>query len=362
MHVSRGSHPAESEGRDLVSVPALPAGYGGLAIPQPTAATYDTVTEGKTGWRFLFTRRWLIFVIGFVVYAIGCAAGVIWQWQLGQQITQFNAIVSANFEAPAVPLDRVLGSPAAYRASDQWRPVTATGTYLASQQVFVRDRTCGSNTGFEILTPLRLADGRLFVIDRGCVSSSSADPNRPTFTAAPPAGTVAVTARIVAGETAKGNAAPQGDQLDAIVLSQVAARTGGSVYTGAYGMLVSQAPTPARSLHRVLTGRPTIDASAQWGTIFGTALYAIVGLVIFGYALREKFRWVNRFDPRLWRRELRRIQRLARKPYSDAEIEDLLVDGYSLDTIRALGAAAASESRGEMRSLGAPPPTPREPQ
>jgi hypothetical protein len=68
-----------------------------------------------------------------------------------------------------------------------------------------------------------------------------------------------------------------------------------------------------------------VDASAQEGTIFGTVLYAIVGLVIFGYALRSKFRFVNRFDPRLWQREWKRIQRKAAKPLTDAEIEDLQI-------------------------------------
>jgi cytochrome oxidase assembly protein ShyY1 len=328
---------------------------GGLAIPVPTAATYDTATEGKTGWRFILTKRWIAFIVGVIVYAGGCAAGVIWQSQLGQQIAQFNATVSRNFDATAVPLDGVLPSLGAYSASEQWKPVTATGTYDVSKQVYVRDRTCGDDTGFEVLTPLRMPTGRVFVIDRGCVASSSTNPNNPTTTAPPPAGTVTVTARIVAAEAAKGTVVASeadqsevGNQVDSIDLGQIAPRLGAPTYTGAYGLLVSQQPTAAHSLHRVLTGKPTVDASAQEGTIFATVLYALVGLGIFGYALREKFRFVNRFDPRLWAREWRRIQRLARKPYTDAETEDLLIDGYPLPNIAALNIAAKREPRPEL--------------
>lgn len=314
--------------------------FTGLAIPQQTAATYDTVTEGKTGWRFVLTPRWIVFVLGVIVYAAGCTAGVIWQWQLGQQIAQFDSAVSQNFDAPAVPLARVLPSLGSYSASEQWTPVTATGTYLVSKQLYVRNRTCGSDTGFEVLTPLRTTGGGMFVIDRGCVDSSSTDPNRPPLAAAPPSGTVSVTARIVASEDPEGTATTAGDQVDSIDLTRIATRLGEPTYTGAYGMLASQRPAAARSLHPVLSGKPTVDGSAQWGTIFATVLYAIVGLVIFGYALREKFRFVNRFDPRLWRREWKRIQRLARKPYTDAEIEDLLIDGYPLAAIPSIAAAA----------------------
>lgn len=319
-----------STGAELVATRAQR--FAELAIPVPTAATYDTATEGKTGWRFVLTRRWVAFVVGVIVYAGGCVAGVVWQAQLGAQISRFNATVSRNFSAAPVPLARVLPTTSAYRASSEWKPVTATGTYATAQQLYVRNRTCGSNTGFEVLTPLRLTGGRMLVIDRGCVSSSSANPNDPKSPAPPPTGTVTVTARIVASESPQGSISATeaaeksvADQVDSIDLPAIAKRLGAPTYTGAYGMLVSQSPTPATSLHAVLSGRPSVDASAQEGTIFGTVLYAIVGLAIFVYALRQKFRFVNRFDPRLWQREYRRIQRQAARPLTDAEIEDLQV-------------------------------------
>jgi cytochrome oxidase assembly protein ShyY1 len=348
------------DGNEVVSTPAS-SRFAGLAIPVPTAATYDTVTEGKTGWRFVLTGRWIAFVLGVIVYAAGCAAGVIWQAQLGAQIDQFNATVSRNFDAPPVRLDRVLPSLTAYSAAEQWTRVAAIGSYLDSKQLYVRNRTCGDDTGFEVLTPLLLPTGRVLVIDRGCVDSSSLNPNDPLKPAPPPSGTVSVVARIVASEPPQGavSASEAGqrvdaNQVDSIDLRQIAPRLAAPTYTGAYGMLVSQRPAPASSLHPVLSGRPTVDASAQQGTIFATILYALVGAIIFGYALREKFRFVNRFDRRLWAREWRRIQRLARKPYTDAEIEDLLIEGYPLASIPVLEAPTRRDRRRELETGGAP--------
>jgi cytochrome oxidase assembly protein ShyY1 len=342
----------DSERKDLA--PTRPQSFGGLMLPVQTAATYDTVTEGKTGWRFLITGRWIAFVLGAAVYLAGCVGGVLWQASIGQQIATFNATVSRNFDAPAVPLDRVLPSLNSSEASRQWKPATATGTYVTAGQLYVRARTCGADTGFEVLTPLKLAGGREFIVDRGCVDASAANPNVPVAAAAPPTGAVTVTARVVASEAAKGSvtasqADEQGtDQVDSIDLPSIAARTGTPTFTGAYGLLVSQSPAPARSLHSVLAGRPTIDESLQAGTIFATVLYVIVGLVIFGYALREKFRFVNRFDPRLWAREWKRIQRLARKPYTDAETEDLLIDGYPLGNIHSNEVASQQKPSREL--------------
>jgi len=340
----------EPDGNELAK---RPQPYGGLAIPVPTAATYDTVTEGKTGWRFVLTGRWIAFIIGVLLYAAGGVAGVIWQVGLSEQISQFNATVSRNFNAPAVPLASVLPSLGSYTAAEEWKPVTATGTYLPSKQLYVRDRTCGSDTGFEVLTPLRMTNGRLFVVDRGCVRSSSANPNDPVATAAPPTGTTVITARVVASEAAKQSVTAAqsskaaADQVDSIDLPNLAKKLDAPTYTGAYGMLVSQSPAPAKALHGVLSGRPSVDASVQQGTIFGLVLYGLVGVGIFIYALRTKFRLVNRFDPRQWAKEWRRIQRAARKPYTDAEVEDMLVAGVPLNRVPVMEAETRRAGTGD---------------
>ncbi len=324
---------AEADRAELAELAREFRSYG-LAIPVPTAATYDLSTEGKTGLRFLLTRRWLIYFAAAILFVGSLLAAAVWQVGQWQQINAYNATVIANFGKSAVPLDRVLPTLDAFENSKQWMPVTVGGTYSASQQLVVRNRTCATIDGSEVLTPLRTSTGKVFVIDRGCVAGSVAP--------APPAGPVDVTAHVVAGEGYRGR--PAGNQLDSIDLTQVASTLGAPTYTGAYGLLISQEPA-AKALAPVIQGRPILDSSGQSATTFAIGLYLIVGLVIFGAALRDKFRWVNRFDPRLWRRELKRIQRLARKSFSEEELEDQWIDRGSAPRVAALGSGSADRSR-----------------
>src|SRR5699024_756575 len=77
---------------------------------------------------------------------------------------------------------------------DEWRPVTATGTYLADKQVLARLRTLDNDPAFEVLTPLRLDDGGTVIADRGYVRpDQQMDPPQ---IAPPPAGTVTLDGRV----------------------------------------------------------------------------------------------------------------------------------------------------------------------
>ena len=42
-----------------------------------------------------------------------------------------------------------------------------TGRYLLDEQVLVRNRPLNGQPGFEVLNPLLLDDGTVFVVDRG---------------------------------------------------------------------------------------------------------------------------------------------------------------------------------------------------
>ncbi len=308
----------------------------GLAIPVPTAATYDNTTEGKTGLRFVLTRRWLVYFAAAVVFVGSLVAAAVWQVGQWQQINAYNSTVVANYGKPVAPLDSVLPTLHSFRSADQWLPVSVSGTYSTAQQLVVRNRTCANIDGSEVLTPLRTAAGNMFLIDRGCVEGS--------VIPSPPSGVVSITAHVVVGESYGGR--PAGNQLESIDLPQIASMLGAPTYTGAYGLLVSQEPA-SKALEPVISGRPILDSSGQSATTFAIGLYLVVGLVIFGAALREKFRWVNRFDPRLWRRELKRIQRLARKKFSEEELEDQWIDRGTGSSVAALGAGSATDRSGE---------------
>ena len=222
---------AASDRAELAELQEQLRSYG-LAIPVPTAATYDLATEGKTGVRFLLTRRWLIYFAAAILFVGSLVAAAVWQVGQWQQINAYNSTVAGNYGKSAVPLEAVLPTLHSFHDAQQWLPVTVSGTYSTAQQFVVRNRTCANIDGSEVLTPLRTAAGSVFLIDRGCVPGSAIP--------SPPAGVVSVTARLIAGEAYKGR--PFGNQLDSVDLAQAASRLDVPTYTGAYGLLMSQEP------------------------------------------------------------------------------------------------------------------------
>ncbi|AYG05481.1 SURF1 family protein [Gryllotalpicola protaetiae] len=280
------------------------------------------------GWEFTRTRRWILYIVAAVVFAAICGFLSHWQYDRGQQATRYNTRVAANFDATPVTLDSVLPTLDSYDAHDIWKPVTVTGEYLASDQLFVRTRPCGDDTGFEVLTPLRLDSGRIFIVDRGCIDAGS-DPQRPKAEPKPPAGTVSLVARIEPGESTKGSTPAIKNQIESIDLAQIKQRLGdGAVYTGAYGLLDTQTPASATALTTVISGAPTVGTVIHWSYMVQWVLIAMIGFAGLWYGMRTEFRRINADHPEERERARKRRQRAAKKKFTDAEVEDELLDGF----------------------------------
>ena len=76
----------------------------------------------------------------------------------------------------------------------RFRPVTATGAFDAGHQILIDNKVRAGSVGFDVVTPLRLDEGRIVLVDRGFVA---AGPSRELFpTVPPPSGSVTVRGRI----------------------------------------------------------------------------------------------------------------------------------------------------------------------
>ena len=136
-------------------------------------------------YRFLFKPKWLGFhllVVALIVLMVNLG---IWQKHRLEDRREFNAEVRARSSEPIVPIEDVV-TDATDPADVQWRTVTATGTYLADEQVVIVNRSQGGVIGVNVVTPLELDDGRLVLINRGFVPDSETVP-------APTSGVVEVT-------------------------------------------------------------------------------------------------------------------------------------------------------------------------
>jgi cytochrome oxidase assembly protein ShyY1 len=274
-------------------------------------------------YRFLISRRWLAWFA--LVTALAAACAVLGMWQLERR----NAVVSdigrieANYEQSPVPYEEATADFATYDPLREWTPVKLTGEYDTAGQVVVRNRPMNGQPGYEVLTPLRLADGTAVIIDRGWLPIGNDNPGRPDSVPAPPEGTVTVTARIKPGEPAVNRGAPEG-QIASIDLKGYAAQLGYPVQTGAYGLMAAEDPAPAAGAPAQfpkpsLNEGPHLSYSLQWFA-FGVLLF--VGL---GYAARQQ----ARLDREEAGGRPEATKRPGRRPTAE-EAEDALLDaqGY----------------------------------
>ena len=276
-------------------------------------------------WRFAFSRRWLGYLAFAVVFAIACGFLSAWQLARSKEASAANALVAANFDSHPAPLSDVLPSLGAYSKNQQWTRVSVTGAYEPDDEFLVRNRPFNGTPGFEVLTPLRTADGALFIVDRGWVPTGSRA-DAPATVPAAPSGTVTVVARLKGSEQAIPGRTAIGNQLGTIQLSVVKEKLGGAdVYTGAYGLLDSQTPEAAQAPTPTITQAPTEDEGLHWSYMIQWIIFAAIGFFGLGYALRTEYRKRNEDDPAERARAAERQRRRARKRL-DSDVEDELID------------------------------------
>ncbi|MGY4856912.1 SURF1 family cytochrome oxidase biogenesis protein [Cryobacterium sp. AP23] len=279
-----------------------------------------------TGWRFLFSRQWAGYLALTIIFAVVCSGLGMWQLARRAEAQAEISRVDANFDAEAVPVTDALPSLDSFTESQKWLPVELTGTYLRDEELLVRNRTFNINPGFEVLTPLLLANGDVFIVDRGWVPTGE-DQDSPDAVPAAPAGEVTVVARLKQGEPVLAGRSASGNQVATIDLPGIAERLGRDTYTGAYGLMKTEDPAAAERPTAVL--RPVRDEGPHLSYAFQWFVFALMAFVGLGWAARQEFRNINAEVPEEQVRAAERARRQAAKPRSDAEIEDELIDQHS---------------------------------
>lgn len=275
------------------------------------------------GWSFLLSRRWAGYLALTIVFALVSSGLGVWQLARRAEALAEVAKIDANYDSSPVPLAEALPRLDAFDESQKWLPVAFSGTYLTEDELLVRNRPRNVNPGFEVLTPLRLDDGTVFVVNRGWLPNGQAQ-DAPDLVPAAPSGRVTVVARLKAGEPTLPGRTASGNQIATINLVDIAGRLDTPVYTGAYGLLASEDPPaaqrPAAADRPIRDEGPHLSYALQW---FVFALLAFIGL---GWAARQEYRTVNIDDPAERERAKLRARREAARARDDGEIEDAVLD------------------------------------
>jgi cytochrome oxidase assembly protein ShyY1 len=228
-------------------------------------------------YRFLLRPRWLAFTVLCILAVVAMVQLGSWQLHRLDERREFNAEVRSNLARPVEPLDAVLTADAE-RTALEWRRVRLRGTYLADETVLVVNRSQGGRPGRNAVTPLRLDDGRLVLVNRGFVVSSDEVPD-------PPAGEVEVTGLLRDSEVRHRGQPEDAAGVDLIEIRRIdidklAPQLPGET-VGMYIERSTSEPAEAATVQTVvlpeLDEGPHLSYSVQW--------FAFSACVVVGWAL-----------------------------------------------------------------------------
>jgi len=243
-------------------------------------------------YRFLLTPRWL------AAAALTVAASVVmvflgnWQLHRYQERSAINDRIDAAESAAPVPLTSVLARPVAAgqagpgaSADLAWTKVTVTGRFDPAHEIQARGRTVDGSVGFEIVTPLVLADGTAVLVDRGWVPPAEGGAIAAPVVAPAPAGTVTVVGQIHRTESRPAPLERRDGRIDTRRLSipRLAAEMPYPIY-GAYLLDMN----PAAGFTRI-----PVDHEDAWQNAGYTVqwwMFAVMALLAFGWQARKEAR------------------------------------------------------------------------
>ncbi len=230
----------------------------------------------------MFSRAWLLTTWLVLGGSLLCVRLGIWQLDRLAQRRAFNAHVSAMRALPALRL------PSSEDLTQmEWRAVRAEGTYDFEHQVAIRNQYHEDRYGYHLLTPLRLADGRAVLVDRGWIpaegNSQPADWRRYDQ-----AGTVAVSGVIRLSQSrgallgaADPTPGPNPSRLDFWVYVNLE-RIGAQLPYPLLAVYIQLDPEPGRSILPI-PAQPALELSEGPHLGYAVQWFTFAALLTLGY-------------------------------------------------------------------------------
>jgi cytochrome oxidase assembly protein ShyY1 len=238
-------------------------------------------------YRFLFSSKWLGYLLLAAIFASACV--FLGRWQMDRRaetLAEINRVVT-NYSATPVPFADVREEFSQLDPAREWTQVELKGSYLVDGQRIVRNRPLNGQPGYEVVVPFRLRTGETVVIDRGWLPIGNNNPGSPDSVPAPPPGDVTAVVRLKHPEPELQRGAPQG-QLASIDLAAYSAQLGYPLLTGAYGQLASETP-PAAEMPMAFP-KPSTEEGTHLSYSLQWFAFGVLMFVGFGYAARQQAR------------------------------------------------------------------------
>ena len=241
---------------------------------------------------FWLRPKWIVGHVLVVVLVVTFVSLGLWQLRRHDERQSRNAAITARSEVPAVPVGELV--PPGVQSGDvgelEYRQAVATGTYDPEGEVLIRPRSLDGVSGWHVVTPLVLDDGRAVLVTRGFAPGSD-DPEEALRAAAPPAGEVTVTGLVFPTQERRGIGPTDPDEgtlreLARVDIGRIDQQYGGDLLPVHVQLLEQDPPLdPTRfpqQLPRPATeDGPHLSYAVQW------FLFAAVGLVGWPILLRR---------------------------------------------------------------------------
>ena len=242
--------------------------------------------------RFLLSRRWVLFALA--VAFLAWAATLLGQWQFHrlQERKHDNRVIARNLAAAPVPIEEVLSRQQAPRPDDEWRRVTAHGTWDDQHTIVLKYQTRDMGAGVDVVTPLVTDTGTAVLVDRGWMSSENSGSVRPKLPEATP-GKVAITGWV--RQDATGGATEVHDLSTRAISSRAAADVVPHPLYRGFVDLEEETPTPSRRLEPV---ELPDDTSNGPHFFYGLQWWFFGALAVVGFCYLAWDEWRRRREER----------------------------------------------------------------
>jgi cytochrome oxidase assembly protein ShyY1 len=256
---------------------------------------------------FWLRPKWLIGHVLVVALVATCVGLGLWQLRRLDERRDRNAEITARAEVPIAPVEEVV--PPAAGIDDvedlRFRRVSLTGTYDTGGEVLIRPRTQDGVSGWDVVTPLVLRDGRAVLVNRG-FAPLAPEPATARDAAVPPAGPVTVTGLVLPSQVRQGIGPTDPEtgslvELARVDISRVQQQYDRELLPVHVQLETQEPPQGLRQLPQVLP-TPATDEGPHLSYAVQWFLFAGVGLVGWPVLLQRTGREERRPDRRPTRR------------------------------------------------------------
>lgn len=253
---------------------SVPQGAGSSAVDGRYRTGDDRNREGDFAMTFLLRPRWMAFHALCLVAVVVMVNLSLWQFRRLDERQAFNELVRSRSTQTVIPIEELdLSDP----PGAAWKRVGAVGTYMGDDSVLILNRSQEGRAGVNVVTPLRLTDGRIVIVVRGFLSLDEGPP-------APPSGTVRVVGTVRTSETRRAGQPTERpeetDEFFRLDIERLAGQIDGQVLPVAISLEISDPPDSAivqPVAAPELSDGPHLSYAIQW-LIFATAV--VVGWVL----------------------------------------------------------------------------------